>query len=346
REVWQATFGDTWWRENTKQGRYLRPRVELFLMHWLTEKTNSEISATGLFVEFSRLFNSFAVTPDSVKEFTDALVADAGIYRSFHSLEDGTREQLFFARREVLDIGVIYPVALRLWRGVAENRISRDRLETALTVLESWLVRRMTLRLTNKNYNRIMLELLKTMDGAPDPVSSIITYLKSFDEDTPSGWWPSDEAFRGHLLTRDLYKSVPQPRVRMLLKAVESRLFSSKTEKLTLPSKLSIEHVIPQSWKNTWPLPAPATPEDEENRKNHIHRIGNLTLVTANLNPALGNDPWESKRKELSKHSALRLNALLVNDYQFVFDESSIDVRSSTMVDLLIEEWPAPETWM
>lgn len=342
REVWQATFGESWWREKAKQGRYLRPRAELFLMHWLTEKTNSEISATGLFVEFSQLFGTHAATSDGVKAFIDGLVSDAGIYRSFHALEEGTRERLFFSRREVLDVGVIYPVALRLWRSVQQGKISRNRLHDALTALESWLVRRMTLRLTTKNYNRIMLELLKATDGASDPVGSIIGHLKSFDEDTTSGWWPTDVAFQNHLLTRDLYKWLPQARVRMLLKAVEAGLFSAKTEKLTLPPKLSIEHIIPQTWKNTWPLPTPASPEAEDSRKNHLHRIGNLTLVTSSLNPALGNDPWESKRKELSKHSALRLNAHLVSEYPSVFDESTIDERSSSMVELLIKEWPGP----
>ena len=341
-EVWQATFGEPWWRENTKQGRYLRPRAELFLMHWLTEKTNAEISATGLFVEFSRLFGTYATTPESVRAFTDDLVSDAKIYRSFHALEEGTRERLFFSRRDVLDISVVFPVALRLWRSMHQGKISRTRLHDALTVLESWLVRRMTLRLTTKNYNRIMLDLLKATHGAPDPVGSIIGHLKSFDQETTSGWWPTDEAFRNHLTTRDLYKWLPQARVRMLLMAVEARLFSSKTEKLMLPAKLSIEHIIPQTWKNTWPLPTPTTPEAEDSRKDHLHRIGNLTLVTSSLNPSLGNDPWESKRKELSKHSALRLNAHLVSDYPSVFDESTIDERSASMAELLIKEWPGP----
>ncbi len=128
----------------------------------------------------------------------------------------------------------------------------------------------------------------------------------------------------------------------MLLKTVESGLFSSKTEKLTLPSKLTIEHIIPQSWSNTWPLPTPASPEAEDSRKAHIHRLGNLTLVTSSLNPALGNDPWKSKREELAKHSALRLNAHLVSEYPRTFDESTIDERSSFMAALLIQEWPGP----
>ena len=54
-EVWSARFGDQWWREDARQGWYKRPRAELFLMHWLTEQTNAEISATGLYVDTLRL---------------------------------------------------------------------------------------------------------------------------------------------------------------------------------------------------------------------------------------------------------------------------------------------------
>jgi hypothetical protein len=81
-EVWSARFGEEWWRADVKQGRYRRPRAELFLMHWLTERTGAEVSATGLFVEFSRLFAADNVSLREVKAFIDDFVADAGTYRA------------------------------------------------------------------------------------------------------------------------------------------------------------------------------------------------------------------------------------------------------------------------
>ena len=120
-EVWSSRFGDEWWRVDVKQGRYRRPRAELFLMHWLTERTEAEVSATGLFVEFSRLFGADRVGLPQMKPFLDRFVDDAGTYRQFDSLDAGSRERLFFGRREVLDIGVVYPVALRLWSVRAEG---------------------------------------------------------------------------------------------------------------------------------------------------------------------------------------------------------------------------------
>lgn len=342
-EVWSARFGDEWWRTDVKQGRYRRPRAELFLMHWLTERTGAEVSATGLFVEFSRLFAADRVGLPEVKGFIDRFIADAGTYRGFESLEAGSRERLFFARREVLDIGVIYPVALRLWLALRDQVIDRDRLVAGLRALESWLVRRMTMRLTAQNYNRVMLEVLNAMSAVDDPVAGMIGHLRSYKDETPTGWWPTDDRFRAHLLEQPLYGSITQARVRLLLEAAEARLHTPKTEKVPIPAKLSIEHVIPQTWKDTWPL---VNADDEEARARRdacIHRIGNLTLVTSSLNPALSNDPWAEKRGELAQHSALRLNARLVHDHPDVFDEALIDARGETLAALLIEEWPGPD---
>jgi len=341
-EVWSARFGDEWWRADVKQGRYQRPRAELFLMHWLTERAEAEVSATGLFVEFSRLFGAENVDLHEVKGFVDGFVADAGTYRGFESLEAGSRERLFFARREVLDIGVVYPVVLRLWRAQEAGSIDHGRRVDGLRALESWLVRRMTMRLTAQNYNRVMLDVLKAMALAADPVAGMIDHLRAFKQDTPTGWWPTDEEFRTHLLEQPVYNSITQARVRMLLEAAEARLHTPKTEKVPLPAKLSIEHVIPQTWTDTWPL---EDPEDEEalaRRTGCLHRLGNLTLVTSSLNPALSNDPWAEKRGELAQHSALRLNARLVHDHPDAFDEDAIDARSKALAALLIAEWPGP----
>jgi hypothetical protein len=73
----------------------------------------------------------------------------------------------------------------------------------------------------------------------------MIDHLRSFKADTPTGWWPTDEAFRSHLVGQALYGSIAQARVRLLLEAAEAHLHTAKTEKVPVPAKLSIEHIIP-----------------------------------------------------------------------------------------------------
>ncbi|HEY2354890.1 MAG TPA: DUF262 domain-containing protein [Gaiellaceae bacterium] len=342
-EVWSARFGDDWWRTKVTQGRYSRPRVELFLMHWLTERTAAEVSATGLYVEFSRLFGPEVVGLDRVESFVSDFVNDGGTYRSFDSLDAGSRARLFFARRETLDTGVVFPVALRLWRERASGCVTDEEVTLALRALESWLVRRMVLRLTAQNYNRVLLDLLKAMgEQAADPVGALIGHLRSYDPETLTGWWPDDDAFGNQLTTAPLYTTITRKRLLMLLEAAEARLLTPKTEKVTFDEKLTIEHVIPQTWNDTWPLADPEDLEAFARRQAAIHRLGNLTLLTGSLNPALGNDPWTEKRAALAEHSALRLNARLMNDHPTAFDEDTIDKRGLELAELLITEWPGP----
>jgi hypothetical protein len=235
-----------------------------------------------------------------------------------------------------------------LWRLQQEEVIARVRLLLALAALESWLVRRMVMADTAKNYNNVVVSLLGRMGTADkpvdDPVGSFIDYLRDGDDKTR--WWPSDETMRERLTDKALYGSLTRERERFLLEVIEARLRTSKTEAVTFDEKLTIEHVIPQTWDEQWPLPDVA--DDElavalrKNRIEHIHRLGNLSLVTGSLNPGMGNDPWAEKRAELAKFSALRLNADLVHDYPETFDEASIDERGAKLAEKLIEEWPGP----
>lgn len=43
---------DGWWREDTRTGRLVRPRVDVFLNYWLSMRTVSEIPANKVFESF------------------------------------------------------------------------------------------------------------------------------------------------------------------------------------------------------------------------------------------------------------------------------------------------------
>src|SRR6202011_16164 len=105
--------------------------------------------------------------------------------------------------------------------------------------------------------------------------------------------WPADGEVRARLVTGDMYGYVGQSRVRMLLEACELDIRDpAKTEAIPLPAGLSIEHALPQSWEENWPLPNGTDPETAAaDRWAHVNRLGNLTLVTQPLNSSLSNAP-------------------------------------------------------
>ncbi|MFF3557353.1 HNH endonuclease family protein [Streptomyces tsukubensis] len=124
--------------------------------------------------------------------------------------------------------------------------------------------------------------------------------------------WPSDSEFRASLEQDPIYSRLVRRSVRILLEALEDELRTDHTEQLTVPvgeqagAKLTIEHVMPQSWRDNWP-PLENDLSEGADRDELVHTLGNLTLVTARLNPTLGNMAWEDKRQWLGKHSLLRL---------------------------------------
>ena len=218
-------------------------------------------------------------------ELIPRISEDARIMRSFDDFEEGTPEELFFSRMEAMDTTTMLPIALFLFR---TTELTSERRLRALAALESWLVRRAILRLTSKNYNRTLTSLLKAIkDDAEHADEAIVRELRS--SQAASAVWPADDDIRSRLEEGELYGYVGQPRVRLLLEGCELDMRDpAKTEAIALPASLSIEHALPQSWEENWPVDDADDPEvAAKNRQAHINRLGNLTLVTqtAQLSP-------------------------------------------------------------
>ncbi|CAN5763778.1 hypothetical protein BH20ACT23_BH20ACT23_31240 [soil metagenome] len=84
-------------------------------------------------------------------------------------------------------------------------------------------------------------------------------------------------------------------------------------------------------------------PDAANERNRHLHRLGNLTLVTQPLNSSVSNGPWPLKQEALDNHSVLYLNRPLVN-YSDSWSEEAINARSATLARHLKSAWPGPES--
>ena len=325
-DVSDPELGQQYWREERRQGRLNRPRAELFLMHWLAMKLGRVVVATELFIEF-RMHILDRTAPDQVVGLVRELCRDAGIMRSFDGRPAGSPEERFFRHLDVLDTTTVLPVALLLF---TSERVTAERRGRALQAIESWLVRRMLAGLTTKNYNNVVAELVtaaaRDLEHADDVIIAELSRSAA-----PTQVWPSNVELTRLLVTRGLYGWVAQRRVVMALGAVEieRRRGSNKTESVyTLPAKLTLEHVMPQKWREHWPIA-----NDEEHSAESVeaardavmHRLGNLTLTSGPLNSSLSNSAWDSKRQALHSHSLLLLNAEL--SQMQIWDVAEINQR-------------------
>jgi hypothetical protein len=315
-------------------------------MHWLALELGQVVRADKLFDSFRKDVLRGA-NPPSMADLIPRLCDDARTMRSFDDFAPGTPEGLFFSRLEAMDTTTMLPVALFLFRSAD---LTNEHRLCALAALESWLVRRAILRLTSKNYNRTLAALVKAIkDDSAHADAAIVHELRSSQAAT--AMWPADDDLRWRLGEGEMYGYVGQPRMRMLLEACELDIRDpAKTEAIALPEGLSIEHALPQSWEENWPLPDDANREKAEAaRWEHVNRLGNLTLITQPLNSSLSNAPWtssegggHSKRDELAKRSVLLINQRLV--WHDAWDEEKIDKRGADLAERIMRTWPAPDS--
>ena len=74
-------------------------------------------------------------------------------------------------------------------------------------------------------------------------------------------------------------------------------------------------------------------------RDDLLQSIGNLTLVTRELNGKLGNRTFPQKEKALSKHSSLKLNSEICQ--QEMWDVNEIHKRADKLIADVFEIWPS-----
>lgn len=325
-----------WWREEVRQGRLFRPRLDMLLNYWLAMRTGSDVAPSRVFDMYRRYFANNQI-PDVMSD----VKGDLDRYRQYEEQQGrNPEERLFHYRTRVMQVGVITPVLLLL----LSDRTDQCARLRSFQVLESFLIRRMVCRQTTKDYNRLILEMASELqehdlESADQVVAGFLRRQTAYARK-----WPSDQEVSESLEFSPLYRLLTRGRLRLVLEGIEHRLrLSNKTEQQGVPKNLTIEHLMPQEWKGSW---SPPDAEDQETaeyeRSKLIHSIGNLTLTTHSLNSSMSNAPWEDKRCELQEHSILRLNSALTN--RPCWNEDSIRTRSRQMAEWLSEYWPGPDS--
>jgi hypothetical protein len=341
---WRPQLDDDYWRQERRQGRLNRPNADLFLMHWLTMKRGQVTPATELFKIFREKILA-GDPPPKMDALIRELCRDARIMRSLDSLPPGSVEATFFERLDILDTSTVLPLMLHLFR---EAAVTPDRRRRALQMVESWLVRRMLMGLTAKNYNQQIPTIIARVAADPEHADEVILNELRTSIGQISRW-PTDAEVRDQIRLKGMYYYISQQRIAMVLAAVEQSLHSKMVEPISVPKGLSIEHVIPQTWAEHWPLPPNLSDEERDEaeaaRNARLHRLGNLTLTTGPLNSALSNSAWPDKQKALNANSKLLLNTELIGDYPDRFDEQAIDKRGAHLADRIISIWPGPTSW-
>ncbi|MCL4250304.1 MAG: DUF262 domain-containing protein [Anaerolineae bacterium] len=320
------------WKEEEKQGRLSRPRIDLFMFHYLTLKTGQEIKITHLFQEFRRWWQHTRKQDEPVEHYLRDIARYSRAYHRLVTMEGQSRLGVFIRRLKAMDTGTLYPLLLYFYG--ERTDIPAVEMEGMLADLESYLVRRMICGLSAQNYNRNFLIVLRDLRRAENLDRTVLRdILSGFEGD--AGRWPTDDDFQQSWLQSPIYRRLARARVRVVLEAVDLQLMTNKQERVHIDGELTIEHVFPQTPEHgVWP---------QLDNPDLIHTFGNLTLLTSALNASVSNGPFAAKCPEIAKQSSLRLNAFFQGFVgQDTWDAEHIVNRGQQLFETAIEVWPRP----
>lgn len=214
----------------------------------------------------------------------------------------------------------INPLLLRLW---ASDMAVEDK-QKSLDLLLSLIVRRAVCGLGSKNYNNLFLTVIAALEKSGWTYEVLSTFLLGLTAE--SGRFPHDAEFEVAIASKPLYETLGPARVRALLSEIETAKRGKKQEDKSLPDTLTVEHILPQTWREHWPMDGDTQPTKddyyqaishvlEDNsmvgrivRRNRVkHTLGNLTLVTQSFNSSVSNLAFPIKRQEFEDQSILML---------------------------------------
>lgn len=323
------------WKVEERQGRFKRPRLDLFLHHFVQSRAADVVAVHDLYDAFREWWRS--VPERSVEEELKALQQVADIYARL-VVPEGTEPFATFARRmRVAETSTFYPVVLLLLQEGAP--LGRADLEGILRDLESFLVRRTVCRQTTKNYNKMFMSLARKVRGA-DHITRDMVRSFLLEGRGPAAEWPNDSEFKTAWMELPLYQLLRRDRVAMMLDAIEANLRTQKTENIRIDGALTVEHVLPQQWKDAdYPLPV-GNEDARERRDALVHTMGNLTLLTAPLNTAISNGSFTAKKKAVREHGLLMLNKHFEDLDRW--DEDAIVHRGELLFEQARRIWAHP----
>lgn len=321
------------WNTKKTAGRVYRENIDVLLYCYLIIEKEKDVSLEHLFRDYKEWLKN--KTADEKAKFLKNLKLHADLYASFPSgtelnnLNFNDIEKRFFHVIENLNVTTIYPLVLFLYKKVEDVN---DRLE-CLSLLESYLVRRNICRATTKNYNNLFISIIKSLKNSSgdDILASLKNILNSYKEDT--GRFPTDE----ELKTGFSNSIISNQHAKEVLFVIALHQIKNVLSDVTVlsSSSFSVEHMMPKKWETNWNN---ISTSDEKNTRNFkLLTLGNLTIITKNLNSKLRNSSWANKKSVLKQYSALPLTTMYTSKENW--NEKTIEERATDLVNIALQIW-------
>lgn len=310
--------------------------LELFFRFYLAVKKYELVSKTNVYREFVQWVEdtNYGIKPLFEELLYYAKIYEVLMFEDLNNIDGQLRAVLEDFRKVSSDI----PMALvmEIYKLYYEKNIDTNTMKEVLLSVNSYMIRRSLCDMNSQNISKLFPTVLKKVlekcDGNYTKIVSILNQeLVGNNANTSGSYMPTDKQMMEMLYSANVYK---RPALRIVLDRLELHENSAPVDL----SKLSVEHLMPQTATEEW---LEELETDMESYLENLHRIGNLTLASKHDNSKMGNLNWNFKNEILKDTAHLKLNMELIPIEQWNIQK--INERTESLIKKICDIYPYPD---
>ena len=339
-----------YWDREITTGRLKRTFIDLFFYSYLQIKTQEpELKVkTDDKIEFSKVENLFESYKRFIRDYNldktkilDEIKEYASLFRENFDFDIVNNELIADSGIERinaiifgLDTSTLIPYSLYILKNVKDDNVRNE----LFAFIESYIMRRMVVKATTKNYNQLFTDRL--ISNKILSRQQFLQYLESRSDKV--NYLPNDMELKDGFENSILINKQTAGIIYLIESKIRNR--NKQATGLLGINKYSLEHLMPKKWENKWD--SVSTNEEKDTRDRKLKTLGNLAIITQSLNASIRDSSWPTKKagsenKEGLKHYSGGIETLApfldLNDW----NEVEIEKRAAFLLDKASEIWKA-----
>lgn len=337
----QEKYYTNYWTKLEKYVSSDSKKLQLFFRMFLACKNKTLSNVTSIYRDFKVWYKN-ELQNDDVESILKDIVLYAKYYYIIYFcpldiLDNNIKNSIQEYRKILSDMPA--PFLMEIYHLYdqknedGETLISVDQFNEIVELINIYLIRRSICGLDTSDITRLFPTLLKdVLNECNGSYKYIVDYVKKNIVNKQRGKsanMPDDEYLKVYLKTANVYNN------RLTLRVIFDRMETKGNPAPVDLSKLSVEHLMPQTPTKEW---LNQLKVDEITYEKYLHRLGNLTLATKVDNSKMKNKPWEYKKEILYDTSHLIMNKQILEIDKWSIKE--IEKRTDYLIEKIIELYP------
>lgn len=304
---WKSIFepeGDEdtrkYWDKKITMGRSQRTFIDLFFYSYLQIKIQEDVLNVNAkdkarFSNVETLFNSYkefiGTYHLNVQNLLTEIREYAILFRDnfdYDIINQELPNEHGIERINAIIFGLDTSTLISYVLFVLKNVRDENQRNELFEAIESYVMRRMVVNATTKNYNQLFTDRL---------ISHKILSKQQFDEFIEKqadkvNYMPTNDELKAAFHNYVLINKQSAGIIYFIESKIRNR--SRHATQLLGLNKYSLEHLMPKKWENNWGKIEDVEERTKRNRK--LLTLGNLAIITQSLNASIRDANWQTKK--------------------------------------------------